>query len=352
MFNSVGIALVSLLIGGAGGTVFYWLHMPLPWTLGSLTASAIVAIAGGRWQMPMFARTFARPFVGVIAGSAFTPAVAAAALAWWDSILVVALYTILTTILGYFFFWKVARFDRTTAFFCSSPGGLGEMVLLGGSVGAHMGKIVLAHIARIVVVVFTVPIFLQILLGHPIGKISPFENSTPALSIEDVALLCACALAGYTLGRVLRFANGMMLFSLMFSAAAHVTGLTDAVLPIWVSALMQILIGAVTGARFADIRWHEARQTIVMGVIWAFAALFAAMGAAWLATTFVERPFLAMMLALAPGGMVEMTVITFALGIEVAFVVTCQVSRILLVITLMPLSWRLIAPTEPPRPSD
>ena len=52
------------------------------------------------------------------------------------------------------------------------------------------------------------------------------------------------------------------------------------------------------------------------------------------------------------GGMVEMTVITFALGIEVAFVVTCQVARILLVITLMPLSWGLIAPKEPPRPSD
>ena len=264
----------------------------------------------------------------------------------------VVAYTIITTLIGYLFFWKVARFDRTTAYFCSSPGGLGEMVLLGGSVGAHTGRVVLVHIVRIIVVVFTVPIFLQILLGHPIGKVSPFGNSTPPLSIEDIVILGACALAGYALGKVLRFANGMMLFALLLSALVHLTGVTEAVLPIWVSALMQVLIGAVTGARFADIRWHEARQTLIMGVIWAYIALFVAAGAAVIASRFLDREFIAMALALAPGGMVEMTVITFALGIEIAFVVTCQVIRILLVITLMPLTWRLFGPKDPPRPTN
>ena len=63
---------VAFLIGVAGGGVFYVIGAPLPWTLGSLAAVALVAVSGGRWLMPAPVREFVRPVVGLLAGSAFT----------------------------------------------------------------------------------------------------------------------------------------------------------------------------------------------------------------------------------------------------------------------------------------
>jgi hypothetical protein len=67
------------------------------------------------------------------------------------------------------------------------------------------------------------------------------------------------------------------------------------------------------------------------------AAAFAVLGS-WI----LGYPYFGMLLALAPGGMVEMTVITYAVGIDVAFVVVCQLFRILLVLIVTPFAFQLL----------
>ncbi|MBL8584046.1 MAG: hypothetical protein JNL61_17705, partial [Rhizobiaceae bacterium] len=34
---------IALILGAAGGAVFYWAHMPLPWLLGSMVATTVAA---------------------------------------------------------------------------------------------------------------------------------------------------------------------------------------------------------------------------------------------------------------------------------------------------------------------
>jgi membrane AbrB-like protein len=160
------------------------------------------------------------------------------------------------------------------------------------------------------------------------------------LSLRDVVVLGLCAIAGFALARIVRYPPGTMIFALVFSATVHVLGISEASLPPWVTALMQILIGGVAGARFAGVRWREARRVLVLAVVWAFVVVLIVGIAASVSSWILGRPFIAMFLSLAPGGVVEMAVITFALGIEVAFVVTCQVSRILIILVLMPLGYR------------
>jgi hypothetical protein len=70
--------------------------------------------------------------------------------------------------------------------------------------------------------------------------------------------------------------------------------------------------------------------------------LATAVGAAALGAMLFARPFAALVLAVAPGGMVEMTIISYALGIETAFVVTSQICRSFFVLTFAPLLFRLL----------
>jgi uncharacterized membrane protein AbrB (regulator of aidB expression) len=106
---------------------------------------------------------------------------------------------------------------------------------------------------------------------------------------------------------------------------------------------MQVVVGSIAGSRFAGIRWAEVRSTLALALVWAVVMILLSALAAVVSSWMLGRDFQAMLLALAPGGMVEMTVITLALGVEVAFVVTCQVFRIMLIVTLMPLAYRVIA---------
>ena len=337
------------MIGLAGGAAFYLIGAPLPWTLGSLAAVGLFAVAGGPWLMPAAVREVARPVVGILAGSAFTPEVVASISEWWSAILFVAVYSLAVTGLGWLFFRRLCRLDPITAYFASAPGGLGELTLLGSALGGSMRALITIHSVRIVVVVFSVPFFLQWLLGGDLqGAVLPDHGAQQAM-LDDWLILIACGVGGFVVAKLLRMRGGAMIMAMLFSAGVHGLGLTQMLPPNWMVAAVQVVIGAVAGARFAGIRWLELRNTVVQAVVWAGVLLLTVVGAAAIGVALFHRPFAAMILAVAPGGMTEMTIMSYALGIETAFVVTAQLCRIFFVITIAPVLFRLlkIAPANP-----
>lgn len=334
---------MALLIGAAGGALFALLGTPLPWTLGAITTSAIAAIAGNRWPMPGAMREAARPVVGVMAGSAFTPAIAAAMLAWWPSLLTVAAYSLAIGAAGFLLFTRLLRRDPVTAYFASMPGGLGELSLLGASLGGRIHTLVLTHAIRVVTIVFGIPVILQVASAPP----PPAEAAT-ALPPADTLILIAIGLAGYAIGRHTRFPGGSMVAAMLLSALVHGTGLTDAAPPPWLIAFVQVLIGSVAGSRFAGITWADTRVDLAAAFAWAGAMLAATVLFASLAAPLLGMPFATMLLALAPGGVAEMIIVSYALGADVAFVAFSQALRIFLVLALAPIFFDLVSRRRPP----
>jgi membrane AbrB-like protein len=265
----------------------------------------------------------------------------------------VAVYTVIVSAMGWLFFRKLCRIDPVTAFFASAPGGLGELTLLGGALGGSMRALVTIHAVRIVVVVFTVPFFLQWLLGSELlGATLPTHGAQNAVLL-DWLLLIGCGVAGYLAAKLMKLAGGSMIMAMLFSAGVHGTDLTSILPPGWLVAAVQVVIGAVAGARFAGIRWLELRNTVVQAVIWVCVLLLTTVGAAAVGAVLFARPFAALVLALAPAGMAEMTIMAYALGIETAFVVTSQLCRVFFVLTFAPMFFRIfgIAPATPVTPS-
>lgn len=342
MINTILTGAAALMIAACGGVVFFLIHAPLPWTLGALTAAGMVAALGWRWLMPMQARIVVRPIIGVVAGSAFTAELVTAITQWWSAVLIVMAYAVALLFVGFFYFRKVGGFDGTTAFFASAPGGLGELSLIAGSLGGDMRRLVVVHATRIVFVVFTIPFALQILLGESVGRTVPTAVGETMLSGVDWIVLTGCAVAGYVISRFVRFPSGPMIFPLILSMAFHVSGVTDATPPAWLVAVVQVVLGAVVGARFAGIKWSEARGVTFNAVAWAIVTILTsvlfAVGGSWM----LGYPFETMLLALAPAGFVEMTLITYAIGGDVAFVVTCQLCRVLFVLIMTPVFFRLL----------
>jgi uncharacterized protein len=331
----LGSSLMAFLIAASGGAVFTLLGTPLPWALGALTAAAIASIFYNRWPMPAPARTLARPVVGVLAGSAFTPDVVAQSVNWWNELLIVAFYTIAVSALGFFLIRRFGDRNPATAFFSAVPGGLGELSLLGDQYGGQARSIAFVHSVRIVSVVFVVPFLLM-------PETRANITSAPPPNFIDLSLLVAAGVGGYLLGRRGRFPGGELVASMLLSALIHGLGLTSAAPPPVVVILAQILIGAVTGSRFSGTTLQQLRQTGVLAVSWVAILLSSAILAAYLATSVSEMPFGALLLALAPGGTAEMIIIALSLGIDVAFVALCQICRIFMALAFAPIIFAMI----------
>jgi membrane AbrB-like protein len=340
-------SVLALLVGAGGGIAFYLLDLPLPWVLGSIAASATLALCRIGWAFPLIVRDMARPVVGLMAGSAFTAAVARSMLDWWPAVLVIVAASLISSWAGWLYFRRLCRWEPVTAFFSAAPGGLSELTLLGASYGGNLRTIAMVHSLRIVVVVFSVPFILELLIGHPLTRGAGPLNTNAASEIGDWAVLAVCGVAGYLIGKIFRVPGGVMLPALILSALAHVFSFTEATAPWWLVAAVQIVIGSSAGSRFYGVTWRELSTTVVQSVIWALILVGVAFAAAFASSIVFDIPIAALVLAYAPGGMAEMSIMAFILGTEVAFVVCCQVARIIFVYLSMPTIFR-IARIGPP----
>lgn len=311
-----------------------------------MAGAAMLTLAGPKWVVPGIFRDAARPVLGVMAGSAFTPVVVAAMSSWWQALPVLLAVFLLYNFLGQLYFTRVCKFDRTTAVLASMPGGLGEMSLLAMQFNADIRRLVLVHSIRILIVVSAVPFAVQLITGERLVRTAAPAGMSPLMPL-DWMILIGCAVFGYLLGRPFRAFAGIIMFPLIFSAIAHISGWTSVEPPGWLVASMQVVIGCITGSRFNGISFGQARVALIQGALWTIFLLLFSSAVALAGASVLGMPMAVLFLALAPGGFAEMTIISYAIGLEVAFVVTCHVFRLFYSIAAAPLLVRLATRSPP-----
>ena len=331
---------VTVAIGAAGGYAFLKLHTPLPWMMGAMCVSMVLALAGVPLQPPKRFRDTMIAIIGLMVGSAFTPQILAQASQWLPSIAAILIYsTIMIIGVG----WLLRRFggyDPATAFCSAAPGGFTAMILLGGDMGGDMRTISLMHSVRVVITVVTIPFWFRFVHDYtPSGTAA--LGSVSDLSATGAGVLAASAVVGFLLARLARLPLPTLIGPMAIAALVHALGFSTAHPPGELVALAQVVIGVGVGCRFlgrslrqiAGVLWTAVGITIVMLAV---AILFAA-GLHLL----TGLPFEALILAFSPGGVAEMNVITVALHIEPAFVATHHLVRLAFLLMLAPAALRL-----------
>lgn len=336
----IGRAALTLAIGAAGGLLFYWLKLPLPWMLGSMVANTIAALGGAPVRLPMNLRALCIIVIGVMLGSAFTPGLAARVVDWLGGIAVLALYAPLATVLGYLYFRRVGGFGVTDSYFASAPGGLNEMVLVGEAMGGDPRRIALVHATRILIVVFAVPFYFRYFSGHYSEAARIAADQLP-LGLQDAIVLTAAGVLGAIFGRFARVPAAQLLGPMAASAAVHLAGFTNSRPPFELVAIAQVVMGSTIGCRFAGARLYEIRRVVLVGAGSALLLLAGTAGFTFVFSNFVDVPAEALALSLAPGGVTEMSLVALALSVDAAYVSCLHILRIAMVVSFAPLAFRL-----------
>lgn len=338
---------LTLAVGAVGGLVGQALGLPLGLLLGALVAvgtcaATDVRLAGHGVHLPQPLRFFFVPVIGVSIGGAFTPAVLAQMPGWWPSLLALCVYVPVAHLAGYWIYRR-GGLPPATAWFGATPGGLIDSVVLGEAAGADGQMLVLLQFLRLILTVVAVPVGFMILTGEAVGSSGGARiGSGDALLRGDLALLAVAAVAGYFLGKWLRFPAAIMTGPIALSAAFHLAGWTEGVPPDWMVAVTQVVVGSALGARFVGLpRGALGRAARLAGANVAV-ALMLAFGFAWIVPLMVEVPVTGAFLAFAPGGLAEMSLVALSLQVSVVFVTAHHVLRIVLSVLLAQVLWERI----------
>lgn len=326
----------ALAIAGAGGYLADLATLPLPWMLGPMTFCLIAALLNLPVKGPIRLRPPMIMILGVMLGSGFRPEMMDHIAEWSVSIAMLALYVGVIGLVAYPYFRKIAGYDPVTAYFSGMPGGLNEMMIVGAAMGGDEKKIVLTHASRILIAVFIIPIWFRLVEGLDMSDRSQFGVSIVDVPLEDMAILGSCMVVGYPVAKILNLPAKMLVGPMIASAAIHLTGITAAQPPLEIVNGAQWIIGTVIGCRFVGVPPKEILRVIRIGVgatalMLLITALFAA-SIGWI----TNLDPLMVVLAYAPGGLAEMSLVALALGADVAFVATHHVVRIAYVVIVAP----------------
>ena len=331
---------LSILLGAVGGAVFFYFKMPLAWMLGSMTFTTIAALAGAPVTLHMPLRMAMTAILGTLLGSAFTPQILDQLQYWGAGVVVMAVFVTLMTAVSVFLLVRVGKLDIATAYFAGTPGGLGEMTIVGETQGGDPRTIALIHATRIFVVVFLLPLFLANVAALKIPNTAWVLAGQTSAEGRELLILAACAVIGFYIGRHLRIPGSQILAPLVISAAAYSAGLVDGRPPATLIAVAQVIIGSAIGARFVGLDLRKMAKPIILALFSALAMLAMASAFAFVISPLLGLPMHAMLLALSPGGLAEMSLIALALNVDTAFIATMHLVRILLIVTLAPIFFR------------
>ena len=330
-----GVALV-------GVAAFHVLELPLPWLLGPIGACLLAALAGLRLGSVKSLNDGMRTILGVAVGATLTPAVLATFPDMWPTLALVPISVLLIGLIGVPYFQRVCGYDFPTAYYAAMPGGLQDMVLFGKEAGGNVRTLSLIHATRVMVIVCALPFLL-------IGIWEVDLNNPPGDPIEDVpwhelGLMVLCSLIGWQGARRIGMFGASILGPLIVAAAMSLAGLLHFRPPAEAIWAAQFFIGLNIGANYSGVTMAEVRRDLAAGL--GFCAILFV-----LTIVFVEgvllaglSPGLEALLAFAPGGQAEMTVLALIVGADVAFVVAHHLLRIVVVILGAPLAVRWFAP--------
>ena len=332
---------MTLALGIPGGALFYLLNMPLPWMLGAMAATTVAAISGVRVALMPSLRLVFVAILGVMLGSAFTPEVVKGIALWLGSFAWLALYVVIATALIWLYYRRLARYDSVTAYFSAAPGGLNEMILAGGALGGDERRISMSHAARVLIAIFALS-FGYRWFGDYVPVVAP-TLSGEAMNWLDWLLLTGCGVVGFVVARALRIPAYALVGPMVLSALVHALGITHSRPPVWLVAAAQVVVGAMVGSRFDGAAPRMVGKALILAVF-ATAVLLvmaAVFGEAVEATLGI--PFSAALLAFAPGGLAEMSLIALSLDIDAAYVSSHHIVRIFMIVLAAPFLFRLLS---------
>lgn len=326
--------LFSIFIALIGVACFVYLHLPLPWLLGSIVA---IFFATRFKSLPLEKSKslliVARITIGVILGSSFTPELLHQIKDYTYSLLFVIPYVFITAFAGMWYYVKILKFDKITAYFSAMPGGLVEMVIIGKEMGGDAAKITLVQSMRLIFIIFALPFLIEWISNTSLGDLKPITTPFMQISIKDAFLMIAIAFVGAFAGVKLKMYAAYLLGPMLVAIIAYSFGIIEQRPPDEFLKATQVVMGISIGIVFMGVSTKIVMQTLyhslgfllILAIISSIVALIVHFTLGFSLTSVI--------LAFSPGGQANISLIAIILAANIPYIALHHLFRLLIVVS-------------------
>ena len=330
--------LLTLLLSAVGSALFWIMDLPLPLLLGPMFACLVAALAGVPLRGVPPVSDAMRPVLGVAVGASLTPALFGQIEEMALSVALVPPFILIIALTGYPYFRKLWGFDHATSYFGAMPGGLQDMVIFGEQAGANVRILSLIHTTRVLIIVSAVPFIVT--WGWGLSLTGPPGAPASSVPWEQALIMVICGIIGWWGGVRLGLFGAPILGPLVVAGAASMAGLLTVRPPAEAMQFAQFFLGLGIGVKYVGITMAEIKRVLAASA--GYCVLLAV-----LSLIFAEiviqtglAPPLEALIAFAPGGQAEMVLLALIAGVDMAYVVTHHLVRIVVVILGAPIAAR------------
>jgi membrane AbrB-like protein len=330
---------LTYVIAGIGVGIFIWLQLPLPWLLGPIFACLIAALAGVPMKGNKLINDAMRSILGVAVGATFTTTLLISMAAMWPTLLMIPVMVACIAVIGVPYFQRVWGFDFATSYYSAMPGGLQDMLAFGEEAGGDVRALSLIHATRVMVVVVALPFILQGYWGADLTN--PPGAAASTIDPSQMLLMVFCGIAGWQGAKALVMFGASILGPLILAAIMALLGVLQHRPPAEAIWMAQFFIGMTVGTKYAGVTGAEVRKDVAAALGFCLILIALTFVFAEAVHLFHLAPPMETLLAFAPGGQAEMTVLALIVGADMAFVIAHHVLRIFVVILGAPIAARL-----------
>jgi membrane AbrB-like protein len=330
---------LTYVIAGIGVGIFIWLQLPLPWLLGPIFACLIAALAGVPMKGNKLINDAMRSILGVAVGATFTTTLLISMAAMWPTLLMIPVMVACIAVIGVPYFQRVWGFDFATSYYSAMPGGLQDMLAFGEEAGGDVRALSLIHATRVMVVVVALPFILQGYWGADLTN--PPGAAASTIDPSQMLLMVFCGIAGWQGAKALVMFGASILGPLILAAIMALLGFLQHRPPAEAIWMAQFFIGMTVGTKYAGVTGAEVRKDVAAALGFCLILIALTFVFAEAVHLFHLAPPMETLLAFAPGGQAEMTVLALIVGADMAFVIAHHVLRIFVVILGAPIAARL-----------
>ncbi|MEM8653163.1 MAG: AbrB family transcriptional regulator [Pseudomonadota bacterium] len=330
---------LTFVIAGIGVALFHVSALPLPWLLGPIFACLIAALLGVRMAGLPLVNEAMRTVLGVAVGATFTPVVLMSMLGMWPTLLLIPVMIIVIGLIGVPYFRRLWGFDFATSYYSAMPGGLQDMLVFGEEAGGNPRSLSLIHATRVMVIVVALPFILQGVWDADLSN--PPGAPAVTLGLDQLGLMLLAALVGWRGAKAIGMFGASILGPLIVAAALALAGLLQHRPPVEAIWAAQFFIGMGVGVKYTGITMGEIRRDLAAGL--GFCGILIVLTVIFVEGVYATglAPGMEALLAFAPGGQAELTVLALIVGADVAFVIAHHVLRIFVVILGAPIFARM-----------
>jgi membrane AbrB-like protein len=328
----------SAAIGALGGFLFDAAKFPAGWLAGAMMFAAAASLAGRTIVLPTWLARACSIVLGITIGGVVTPETLRGMTTWPLSIVAVVVAMAASTFATAIYLMRQHGWNRLTAIFASTPGGLAQVMALATQEGrdCDVRGIAIVQTLRVIILAVCVPAVLSLT-----GLAGPARLPASAVTIADApfqfALLVAVSVAvALTLLR-LGFPGGLIFGPLVVSAIAHGGAFISVTMPFPLAAAAMVGLGTVSGGRFTGTPFR-----VLLGYLGAalgsFVVSLVVAGAIGVGVTLVvSLPLPDVIVAYAPGAVDAMMILALALHLDPIFVGAHHLTRVFTVSLGLPI---------------